>query len=92
MEVINNSEKNRFEIHFDNKIAFMDYTIRLKKLIVSHTEVPVEFSGQGFGKMLVKYAIDFAEKNNLLIIPTCSFIEKYLDKHPEYNYIRDDRK
>lgn len=92
MEVTNNLEKSRFEIEFANKIAFMEYSIKFKKLIVSHTEVPVEFSGQGFGKLLVKYAINFAEKNNLLIIPTCSFTEKYLNKHPEYNYIRDDKK
>lgn len=92
MEIINNQERNRFEIHFANKIAFSEYQIRMKKLILAHTEVPVEFSGQGFGKMLVKHAIDYAEKNNLLIIPTCSFTEKYLDKHPEYNYIRDDKK
>lgn len=92
MEVINNIENSRFEIHFAKKYTFMDYNIKFKKLILAHTEVTVEFSGQGFGKLLVNYAINFAEKNSLLIIPTCSFVEKFLDKHQEFNYLRDDKK
>lgn len=91
MEIINNTDRCRFELRIADKMAFQEYNIRLKKLIVAHTEVPVELSGQGFGKMLVKYALDFAEKNNYKVIPVCKFTEKYLDKHPEYNHLRDDR-
>ena len=92
MEVKDNKEKSRFEYHIGDRFAIMDYSVRFKKLIISHTEVPVEFANQGIGKKLVQYALHYAEKNNLLIIAICSFTESYLNKHPEYNHLRDVKK
>lgn len=92
MEVINNKEKSRFEYHIGDRFAIMEYNIKFKKLIIAHTEVPAEFAGQGIGKKLVQYALHYAEKNNLLIIAICSFTESYLNKHPEYNHLRDVKK
>lgn len=92
MEVTNNIEKHRFEVRYEGIIAFMDYSVKFKRLIIAHTQVPVEFVGQGIGKMLVNYAIKYAEEHKLLIIAICSFTEAYLNKHPEFNHLRDMKK
>lgn len=89
MEVINNTERHRFEIHILDNMSYLEYQIKMKKMIFAHTEVPVELAGQGIAKTLVKHALQYAEDNNLKVIPVCSFSEKFLNKHQEYNHLRD---
>ena len=90
MEVENNKEKSRFELKVLDKLCYLEYQVKLKSIIVAHTEVPVELSGQGLGKSLVCEAINYAKENNLKIIPVCKFTERYLNKHEEYNMLRGD--
>lgn len=90
MEIINNIDKSRFELKVIDKTCYMEYLIKMKTLIVAHTEVPVELSGQGFGKILVREAINFAKENNYKLIAVCKFTERFLNNHTEYNYIRGD--
>ena len=89
MEIINNIDKNRFEIHLLDKLSILDYSIKFKKMIFAHTEVPVELAGQGIAKALVIDAIKFAEKNNYKIIPVCKYAERFFSKHQEYNHLLD---
>jgi predicted GNAT family acetyltransferase len=90
MNVKNNTDKSRFELNVMNKICYLEYSIKLKHIILAHTEVPVELVGQGFAKELLFNAIDFAKSKNFKIIPVCKFSESYLNKHKEYNDIRGD--
>ena len=88
-EVINNSEKKRFEIHIDDKIALEDYEFFTtsageKGIEYKHTEVPAELGGQGIASYLVKYILGDAAAKNLRVKPTCSYVKSYIDKHPEY--------
>ncbi len=89
MEVINNTDRCRFEIHIANQISYLEYNIKFKKMILAHTEVPVELTGQGIAKALVKNALKYAEDNNYKVIAVCKFSERFLDKHQEYNHLRD---
>ena len=62
-EVIDNTDKKRFEIHIDDKIALEDYEFFTtsageKGIEYKHTEVPAELGGQGIASYLVKYILD----------------------------------
>lgn len=89
MEIINNTDRLRFEIHLLDKMSYLEYQIKMKKMIFAHTEVPVELAGQGIAKTLVKHALQYAEDNNYKVIAVCKFSERFLDKHQEYNHLRD---
>lgn len=56
------------------------------------TFVPVELRGHHIGEELVKFALDYAEKNHFLVIPSCPFVKKYIVAHPEYHKLEIGRK
>ncbi|HBB28351.1 MAG TPA: GNAT family N-acetyltransferase [Clostridiales bacterium] len=53
-----------------------DYTI-----IIDHTYVPNELSGQGIGKLLLKELLDWAKKENKKVIPICSYAKAQMEKN-----------
>ncbi|KAI9305226.1 GCN5-related N-acetyl-transferase-domain-containing protein [Cunninghamella echinulata] len=46
-----------------------------------HTEVPAAYRHLGIGDLLVQKAFEWAEQSNLLVIPTCIFVKRYLNTH-----------
>lgn len=48
-----------------------------------HTEVPVALRGRGLGSALVREAIAFARAGSSRIVPSCPFIARWLENHPE---------
>lgn len=57
------------------------------KMTIDHTEVNTGNEGKGFGKKLLFKAIEYARKNNLKIIPVCSFVKSVIEKTPEFKDI-----
>ena len=56
-----------------------------QKIIIDHTEVDSEFSGQGVGKSMVMEAVKYARENNIKILPLCPFAKSVFTKTPEFN-------
>lgn len=57
------------------EIGRLTYTImpQDQKLIISFVNIFPKFEGNGYGKQLVQFAIDFARENNWKIYPHCSY-------------------
>ena len=53
-----------------------------------HTEIFEEHSGHGYGKELAAGVMDVARDKGFLIAPTCPFLRKYMDSHPETQDVR----
>lgn len=86
--LIDNSALQRFELQIDNHIAFIEYKFKDDKLLLLiHTEVPPELEGKGVASAIVQKTLQYAKDNNIKIIPHCSFVLSYLEKHPEWNDI-----
>lgn len=84
-----NGSKGSFNIIRDNEtLATMTYTwAGTDRIIIDHTEVSPLLKGQGAGKQLVEYAVNFARGNNIKIIPLCPFTKSVLKKTPEWQDI-----
>ncbi len=54
------------------------------KIIIDHTEVNPGNEGKGFGKQLVRKAVEYARENDIKIIPLCPFAKSVFDKVPEF--------
>lgn len=54
------------------------------KIIIDHTFVSDELSGQSIGKRLIKKVVDFARQENKKIVPKCIFAKKEFAKNKEY--------
>ncbi|MFN8379537.1 MAG: GNAT family N-acetyltransferase [Anaerolineae bacterium] len=88
LEVRQNAEAQRFEIDLgDGASAFVEYMIAGNNIIFTHTEVPVEFEGQGIGSRLARYVLDYARTNGYRVQALCPFISAYVERHPEYQSI-----
>jgi predicted GNAT family acetyltransferase len=84
-KVVNNTEKNRFEIETSGQISVLEYKLQADKIFMTHTEVPPALERQGIGSNLAHFAMEYARRSGLQVVPICPFIQEYLDAHPEYS-------
>jgi len=83
-EIRHNQANNRFEAGERGSAGFLAYTLAGKEMALTHTEVRLELEGRGIGTALVKTALDFAREQQLGVIPQCSFVAAYIQRHQQY--------
>ncbi len=84
INIVHNEAAKRFETSIDGHVGYISYQERDGKLVYDHTIVPQELGGRGVGSALVKHALNYARDNGKKVVPQCSFVASYIDKHPEY--------
>ena len=84
LPVVHNAAAKRLEINLDGKTAFSKYLLVGEKMIIEHTEVPVELEGSGIASRIVRTALDYARAQNLKVMPLCPFTAGFMHRHPEY--------
>jgi uncharacterized protein len=84
--VVDNEQTHRFEARTpDGEVAgFVAYLARPGYLVLVHTEVKVEYDGQGIGGALVRQVLDQIRERDLKLVPQCPFVAAYLRRHPDY--------
>ena len=83
--VINNKERQQFEVIIDGEIAYLEYRFHEGKLVLMHTEVPEMLGGKGIGTALAAYGFQYAKENSLPVKIYCPFVLTYFKRHPELN-------
>jgi hypothetical protein len=82
-DVTDNHAAERFELTSDGHLAELVYRVEGDHLRLVHTGVPDELGGRGLGGVLVRAAVDRAEREGLTIIPDCPYARSWLEKHPD---------
>jgi len=82
-DVIDNTDASRFELRADGRLAELVYHVRGDRLVLVHTEVPIEMEGHGVGGRLVTAAVDRAVREGLTLVPLCPFARGWLQRHPD---------
>jgi predicted GNAT family acetyltransferase len=80
-QVTDNQAESRFELSEDGHLAELDYRLNGKRLVLIHTETPVELEGRGLGGRLVAAAVDRAKREGLTVVPLCPFARGWLERH-----------
>ena len=85
MEFRHDAERERFVVEVDGGEGTLDYR-RLDggALDFRSTYVPVELRGRGIGDRLVRYGLDYARQRGLSVVPSCPFVGRVIEDHPEY--------
>ena len=83
-QVVNNESKSQFEYHDDGHVALAAYQLRPDVIVLTHTDVPKELAGRGIASKLAVAALEHARAKNLRVIPLCSYMASFIEKHPEY--------
>jgi len=82
--VVHNEAESRFELKLGGEIAVLEYRRTADSMFFTHTGVPPEFEGRGYGTQLAQAGLDYARDAGLKIVPHCGFIAKFIRRNPEY--------
>ncbi len=85
-----NTASQRYEILEGGQvIGHIDYEEASDGVLdLVHSEIDPSQQGKGLGGLLVSYALSDMRANGARAIPTCTFIAKYMDEHPEVADLR----
>jgi hypothetical protein len=86
--VRDNAARGRFELDLQGAQAVLDYTRNGRVLTLNHAGVPALFEGRGIGSALVGEALELIRARGELVVPRCSFVVAYMQRHPEFDAIR----
>jgi len=89
-KVIHNESNHRFEVHLgEGALAQLAYVRKGGSLNLAHTEVPPEWEGRGIAAELTRVALEYDRQHQLPVIPSCPYVQAYLNQHPEYRVLLD---
>lgn len=85
-QIADRPERHQYQLALDGKVAaHIAYCMRGEGTIdLVHTEVEPEHEGKGLASRIAKFALDDARARGLKVIPSCSYIDGWVKKHPEY--------
>lgn len=85
IEIADDADKKRYEIHSDGDLAgFVTYRVEEGLIELVHTEIDEAFGGHGLGSRLISFALDDARQRELAVLPTCPFVNEYIQRHRQY--------
>ena len=83
--VTNAPDADRYEIRDgDRLLGHADYQRDGSTFVFTHTEVDPDAGQSGLGSTLVRAALDDVRAQGGSVVPQCSFVRGYTDKHDEY--------
>jgi uncharacterized protein len=84
------SEPGRFTIAVDGRIVGLaDYFDHDGRRTFPHTEVSGAFRNRGLATILVAEALRATREAGLRVVPACSMVADFIDKHPEFSDLTD---
>lgn len=85
-DVIDNLGKHRFELALDGEDIAAAYYKRDENghLVLTHTEVPSEYGGEGLASTLALGVFDMARERGDKLVLKCPFMAAWFAKHPDY--------
>ena len=83
VDVKHDPSKPRFEATVDGRLCVADYRLHGGVMLLFHTEVPHGLQGRGIASELVRAALDHARTEGLKVRPDCSYVARWMQRHPE---------
>jgi predicted GNAT family acetyltransferase len=82
--LVDNQAEHHYELWVgDERVGTIKYSTLPDAIVLIHTEVDPAFEGKGFGSRLVHDALADVRSRGLKIVPLCSFVRSYLQRHPD---------
>lgn len=74
----------RFVAEIDGLLAHADYVIETDRMVFTHTFVPPGLRGRGIAEQLVRPALAHARAHRLRVVPACSYVAAFIQRHAEF--------
>ena len=83
-------DRSRYEIRDgDRLLGQAAYQRRGTQVVFVHTEVDDSAEHSGLGSRLVRSALDDVRGRGETVVPRCSFVAGWIQRHPEYQDLVD---
>ncbi|NHB83660.1 N-acetyltransferase [Tessaracoccus sp. HDW20] len=77
--------RRRYEIFVGDELAgYLDYRDHDGAVEMYHTVTEPEFGGRGLASRLAGFALTDVRDSGLKVVPTCSFVRGFIDRHQEF--------
>ncbi|UAW97057.1 N-acetyltransferase [Halopseudomonas nanhaiensis] len=82
--IIHDPTSKQFYITVDGARAYLAYMdLGKQTLDIYRTFVPDELRGKGIAARLAEHALQYAHARGYTVIPSCSYVERYMQQAPE---------
>ncbi|MEU5871522.1 GNAT family N-acetyltransferase [Glycomyces sp. NPDC047369] len=90
LSVVENGGEQRYELRNDagEVLGYLEYMQGDDFIVLPHTEVDRSLRGQGWGDRLVRFALDDLRAKGAKAYPTCPFVDRWMQRHDEYEDLR----
>ena len=86
-------EQSRYEIRDGERLlGVAQYERRDGEVRFTHTEIDPSAGGTGLGSTLVRAALDDVRARGGTVVPLCSFVRGWIERHPDYADLVADRR
>ncbi|WP_156191756.1 GNAT family N-acetyltransferase [Corynebacterium kalinowskii] len=84
-EIRHEKDRQRYVLDVDGEIAgYAEYSLAGETRDFDHTVIEDRFQGKGLSKPLIKGALDDTKAQGIAYTATCSAVEHFIAKNPEY--------
>lgn len=84
-EVSHDPAGRRFTACVQGHPALLDYQLKRRRMVITHTSVPAAISGRGIAGELTRVALRWARENRLRVVPACAYAEWFFAQHEEFH-------
>jgi len=84
IEISHEPGRQRFVAIVEGEECTIDYALAGATMTINHTFVPPRLGGRGIAGALARFALDTAKDQGWKVVPACSYIAGWIEKHPEY--------
>lgn len=91
IEIRHDEESERFVAVVDGAEAVVQYGRPDEQTIdLFRTYTPEALRGRGIAGHVVEAALEYAQAQGLRVLPTCPYVSRFVEKHPEYRALLTD--
>jgi predicted GNAT family acetyltransferase len=83
MPVIDNKDRQRFELEEAGEVAFANYRRAGARVTIPHVESPPALRGTGTAGRLMEGIVALARAEGFKVTPTCSYASAWFRRHRE---------
>jgi uncharacterized protein len=88
LSVEHRPELSRFQATVEGRLSVADYRLSNGVMHMTHTAVPSALQGRGIAAAMVQAALEHARSQALRVNPLCSYVARYMQRHPETQDLR----
>lgn len=84
IDITHEPAAQRFVALVEGQECVIDYRLSGTTMTITHTGVPASLGGRGIASELARFALEEAKAQGWRVVPACSYVSAWIEKHPEY--------